>query len=124
MAPKTSATQDLDYFKDLAKADPGLASYVGTWDNVALRALMTDGSAFCAFLEQSKSVDVAMASLVIGARSVETQTHLPISVKTFNAVDAVALVVLCPSEIKLLPSVDQSRINHLGAALKAGTTVP
>ena len=120
VAPKTSAVEDVNYFTDLAKVDPDLATYVNTWDNVALRALLTDGSAFCAFLEQSKSIDDAMASLVIGARSVEKQTHLPVSVKTFNAVDAVALVVLCPSEVKLLPSVDQSHVDRLRAALGTG----
>lgn len=115
--PKTSAVQDGAYFTDLAKTDPALAPYVNEWGDVALRALLTDGSAFCAFLSRYGSVDVAMTSLAIGARGVEGQTHLPMSVRTFNAIDAVSLVDLCPRDVKVLPSRDRQRIAKLGAAL-------
>jgi hypothetical protein len=84
---------------------------------VALQALLTDGSAFCAFLKRGGGVDDAMESVVIGARSVESQTHLPKSVTTFNAIDAVALVELCPPEQKLLPSADQAHIESLSKSL-------
>ena len=119
-APKTSSLEDVNYFNDLAKVDPGLATYVNTWSDVALRALITDGSAFCAFLDRDKSVDDAMTSLVMGARSIESQSHLPMSVKTFNAVDAVALVALCPGEVKLLPPEDRAKVRHLGVVLGKG----
>jgi hypothetical protein len=88
--------------------------------NVALRALLTDGSAFCAFLGRGGGIDNAMASVVIGARSVEPQTHLPSTVTTFNAIDAVALLTLCPSEQKLVPAQDRAKIRQLGNALAGG----
>jgi hypothetical protein len=116
-APKTSTAADGKFFIDLAQADPNLASYVDARGNVALRALLTDGSAFCAFLHNGGGVDNAMTSVVIGARSVEPQTHLPMTVATFNAIDAVALLTLCPTEQTLLPRADQARIRKLGEAL-------
>lgn len=117
LVPKTSAVQDGQYFTDLAKADPGLATYVQTDGNVALRALLTDGSAFCAFLQSGGGIDNAMAEVVIGAKSVEPQTHLPSTVTTFNAIDAVSLLTLCPADQKLVPVADRSRIRALGQAL-------
>ena len=115
--PGTSGTQDGQYFTDLAKADPGLATYVQTDGNVALRALLTDGSAFCAFLQSGGGIDNAMAEVVIGAKSVEPQTHLPSTVTTFNAIDAIALLTLCPGDQKLVPTADRSRIQALGRSL-------
>ncbi len=119
-APKTSTAQDGEYFTDLAKADPGLATYMQAEGNVALRALLTDGSAFCAFLQTGGGLDDAMASVVIGARSVERQTHLPSTVTTFNAIDAVSLLTLCPSEQRSVPAADRARIRALGRALSDG----
>ena len=116
-APKTSTVQDGQYFTDLAKADPGLGTYVQSEGNVALRALLTDGSAFCAFLQAGGGIDNAMASVVIGARSVELQTHLPSTVTTFNAIDAVSLLTLCPSEQRLVPAAARAKIRALGKAL-------
>src|SRR5262249_43374478 len=49
-APKTSTAQDTTFFSDVAEADSTLASYEQKRGNVALRALLTDGSAFCALL--------------------------------------------------------------------------
>lgn len=115
--PKTSYAQDAAYFQDLAKADPALSSYVNSRQEVALQALLTDGSAFCAFLKRDGDVDNAMASVVIGARGVESQTHLPSSVATFNAIDAVALIDLCASERKLLPVSDQMHVESLSKSL-------
>jgi hypothetical protein len=119
IAPKTSPAQDAEYFADLAKADAPLASYVQAQGNVALRALLTDGSAFCAFLARAGGIDNAMAAVVVGARTVEKKTHLPSTVTTFNAIDAVALVALCPSEQKLVPGADQVKIRRLAAELDA-----
>jgi hypothetical protein len=117
VAPRTSYAQDTRYFQDLARVDPSLSSYVDSEQGVALQALLTDGSAFCAFLKRGGGVDDAMESVVIGARSLESRTHLPTSVATFNAIDAVALVDLCPAEQRLLPSADQARIESLSKSL-------
>lgn len=119
LVPKTSSVQDGRYFTDLAKADPGLATYVQADGNVALRALLTDGSAFCAFLQGGGGIDNAMAAVVIGAKSVEPQTHLPSTMTTFNAIDAVSLLTLCPGDQKLVPVADRSRIQALGKALSS-----
>jgi len=116
-APKTTPAQDAQYFEDLARADPALATYVQTQGDIALRALLTDGSAFCAFLQRGGGIDTAMASLVEGANTVESQTHLPSNVTTFNAIDAVALLALCPAEQTLVPASDRAKINQLGLAL-------
>ncbi len=117
LVPKTSSVQDGQYFTDLAKADPGLATYVQSDGNLALRALLTDGSAFCALLQSGGGIDNAMAEVVIGAKSVEPQTHLPSTVTTFNAIDAVSLLTLCPGDQNLVPMADRSRIQALGKAL-------
>ena len=117
VAPRTSDAQDTEYLSDVARADPALNSYIQAQGNVALRALLTDGTAFCAFLQRGGGIDNAMTSLVIGANSVQSQTHLPATVTTFNTIDAVALLTLCPTEQKLLPAADRSRIQALAKAL-------
>src|SRR5262245_45224982 len=91
IAPKTSSVQDAQYYTDLAEVDPGLATYVNTYGDTALQALITDGAAFCAFLKRGTGIDDAMASVVEGANGVEPQTHLPQNITTYNAIDAVAL---------------------------------
>jgi hypothetical protein len=122
VAPKTTPAQDGQYLSDLAAADPSLSTYVNEDGNVALQALLTDGAGFCAFLVRGGGIDYAMQSLAAGAQSVEPQTHLPQSMTTFNAIDAVALLTLCPSEQKLIPADDRARIGQLGKAISGQTT--
>ena len=120
VAPQTSTAEDAQYLTDLARVDPGLSSYVSADQQVALKALLTDGAALCAFLHRGGGIDSAMSSVAVGARGVEAQTHLPLSVTTFNAIDAVALVDLCPSDVAMLPAADQGRITQLAAQLHGG----
>jgi hypothetical protein len=101
----------------VVEADPDLATYAQKYSDTAARAMLTDGSAFCAFLGRGGGVDQALVSLAIGARDVENQTHLPLSVTTFNTIEAVALLTLCPAEQTLLPESDRSRISQLGQEL-------
>jgi hypothetical protein len=116
-APKTSPAQDTLFFTDLARADPSLSDYVNANGNVALQALLTDGSAFCAFLKRDGTIDGAMTSVATGARGVESQTHLPLSVQTFNAIDSVALIALCPTEQTLIPPAAKRNVQSLEQAL-------
>jgi hypothetical protein len=116
-APKTTDAQDTKYFTDTAEADPALASYEQKQQNVALRALLTDGSAFCALLTRAKNLDAALVEEATGARSSESQTHLPLSVTTFNTIESVALLTLCPSEQKFLPAAVRAKIRTLGKTL-------
>ncbi len=116
-APKTSVAQDEQFLAKVTEADPALAAYEQKQGNVALRALLTDGSAFCAFLHRGGGIDNALASVALGARSEEAKTHLPLSVTTFNSIDAVALLTLCTHELTLLPPSDRSKIRKLGDAL-------
>ena len=115
--PKTSNTQDTNYLTDIAEADPALATYGQKQGNLAFRTLLTDGAAFCALLKRAKSIDEALVAEADGARSTETQTSLPLTVTTFNTIEAVALVTLCPSELKRVPAAARSRIRSLGAHL-------
>ncbi len=116
-APRTTAAQDTKFFTGVAEADPALASYEQKQGNVALRALLTDGSAFCALLTRSGGLDNALVEEATGARSTESQTHLPLSVTTFNTIEGVALLTLCPSEQKLLPTSVRTKIRNLGKSL-------
>jgi hypothetical protein len=116
-APKTTDAQDTRYFTDTAEADPALASYEQKRQNVALRALLTDGSAFCALLKRAKNLDAALVEEATGARSSEAQTHLPLSVTTFNTIESVALLTLCPSEQTFLPAGVRAKIRTLGKTL-------
>ena len=117
VAPKTSNAQDAKYFTDVTLADPALASYEQKRGNVALRALLTDGSAFCALIKRGGGIDQALVAEATGARGTESQTHLPLSVTTFNTVEAVALLRLCPTEQKLVPGSVRTKIRNLGNAL-------
>jgi hypothetical protein len=116
-APAATSGQEAEYLTDISEADPTLATYAESQSDVGARALLTDGSAFCAFLKRDGNVDDALVSLAVGARSVQNQTHLPLGVTTFNTIEAVALLTLCPAEQSLLPASDRSRINQLGRAL-------
>lgn len=109
--------KDSQYLLDVTKADPALGSYVHQHANVALRALLTDGAAFCAFLRRGGGIDATLTSVAIAAKSVESTTHLPMKVVTFNTMEAVALLTLCPSDQKLLPASDRSKVRALGRAL-------
>ena len=116
-APKASVSSDARFLSDVTDVDPALMKYEKKSGNVALRSLLTDGSAFCAFLSRDKDIDTAMVSVAVGARQVEAQTHLPLTVTTFNAVDSVALLTLCPSLESVVPASDLTKISNLGAAL-------
>jgi hypothetical protein len=116
-APKTTPAQDAAYLTDVAKADPGLATYVQQQGNVALKAMLTDGTAFCAFLRRGGGLDTALVDVATGAQSVEPQTHLPPGVATFNTLEAVALLELCPSEQSLVPPSVRTKVHRLGVAL-------
>ena len=116
-APRTTPVKDSQYLLDVTKADSALATYVQQRGTVALRALLTDGAAFCAFLKRGGGIDNALTSVAVGAKSVEVHTHLPLKVVTFNTMEAAALLTLCPSEQRLLPASDRSKIRALGRAL-------
>ncbi len=116
-APRTTPVQDAGYLTDVAKADPDLATYVQQQGNVALRAMLTDGTAFCAFLQRDGQLDNALLDVATGANSVESQTHLPSGVTTFNTIESVALIELCPSEQSLVPASVRTKLSQLGSAL-------
>ena len=116
-APSATVTDDARFLTDVTEVDPALTTYEKSSGNVALRSLLTDGSAFCAFLQRDRDLDTAMVSVVVGARQVESQTRLPVSVTTFNAIDSVALLTLCPSLQPVVPVSDLAKIRRLGTAL-------
>jgi hypothetical protein len=118
-APRDSVAQDGQFLAEVTEADPTLVTYEKSGGNVALRSLLTDGSAFCAFLQRDGNIDGAMVSVAEGAQQDESETHLPLSVTTFNAVDAVALLTLCPSLETDVPASDMVKIRALGATLSA-----
>ena len=112
-----SVIADGKFLAEVAEVDPSLATYEKKSENVALRSLLTDGAAFCSFLKSDGDIDDAMVSVVTGAQQVEATTKLPMSVTTFNAVDAVALLTLCPSLEASVPTSDLAKIRKLGASL-------
>lgn len=118
-APSDTVAQDGRFLTEVTEADPALVAYEKSEGNVALRALLTDGSAFCAFLQRDGTIDSAMVSVAEGAQQDESQTHLPQTVTTFNAVDAVALLTLCPSLESKVPRSDLAKIRSLGSSLSA-----
>lgn len=124
VAPKTSPTQDARYLTDVTKADSHLATYVEQQGNVALQAMLTDGAAFCAFLQRGGGIDDALVNVAAGARSVASQTHLPSGVATFNAMEAVALIDLCPTEQRLVPASVRTKLHRLHTALGGASNAP
>jgi hypothetical protein len=113
----SSLIADGKFLAEVTEADPSLATYEKKLGNVALRSLLTDGTAFCSFLRSDGDIDDAMVSVVTGAQQVEATTKLPMSVTTFNAVDTVALLTLCPSLESSVPTSDLAKIRKLGASL-------
>jgi hypothetical protein len=60
-----------------------------------------------------QGLDAALVDLADGARSVESQTHLHTSVRTFNTLESVAMIDLCPSEQRMIPAAVRSRLHQL-----------
>jgi hypothetical protein len=123
-APKTTPVQDAAYLTNVTQADSDLATYTQQDGNVALRAMLTDGSAFCAFLLRDRGIDAALVDVADGARSVENQTHLPTSVRTFNTLESVALIDLCPREQGLVPVTVRSKLHQLTESLRGSLGSP
>jgi hypothetical protein len=123
-APRTTSVQDATYLTNVAQADSDLATYTQQDGNVALRAMLTDGSAFCAFLLRDQGLDAALVDLADGARNVESQTHLPTSVRTFNTLESVAMIDLCPSEQRMVPAAVRSKLHQLAKSLKNSPDSP
>jgi hypothetical protein len=115
--PTATVTQDAQFLADVTEVDPALSTYEHQSGNVALRSLLTDGSAFCAFLQRDDSIDEALVSVGVGARSDESTTHLPLSVTTFNSIDSVALLTLCPSLQTVVPASVMAKIRTLNDSL-------
>ena len=114
----TTPAQDARYLTDAAKVDSGLNTYVQLRGNVALKAMLTDGTAFFrAFLKRGGGIDAALLDVVTGAKSVESQTHFPANDTAFNTVEALALLILCPSEQRLVPRSVVNKIHKLNKAL-------
>jgi hypothetical protein len=120
-APKTTTAQDAQYLTDVAQADSDLYRYVQTYGNTALRGMVTDGLAFCAFLRRDGSIDGALVDVATGARNDEHTTHLPLSVHTFNTLESLALIDLCPGEQSLVPSSVRSELRQLRSSLRASS---
>lgn len=115
--PKTTVEQDSKFFTEVTEADPALQTYAQKHGNVALEALLTDGSAFCALLKHGGGIDEALVEEAEGARSTESQTSIPLSVTTFNAIESVALLTLCRSEQKLVPASVRAKLRRLNGQL-------
>ena len=105
----------------MAKADSDLVTYVQQDVNVALRAMLTDGAAFCAFLRQGGGIDTARTNEALGAHSVESETHVPLSVHTFNNLESVAMIDLCPGEQDLVPASVRGNVHRLTASLRSSS---
>jgi hypothetical protein len=96
-APKTTSAQNTKFLADVTMADPALATYAQKAGNAALHALLVDGSAFCVLLTRGGGIDDALVAEADGVRNTESRTNLPLSVTTFNTIEAVALLTLCPT---------------------------
>jgi hypothetical protein len=123
-APKTSTSQDARYLTDVADADSDLVSYVNQYGNPALRGMLDDGLAFCALLRRGGGLDNALVNEAEGARADEKSTHLPLSVHTFNTLESVALVDLCPAEQSLVPASVRTKLRQLTGDLRSPTPAP
>jgi hypothetical protein len=115
--PKTTVEQDSKFFADVTEADPALVTYEQKHGNVALEALLTAGSAFCALLKRGGGIDEALVEEAQGARSAESQTSLPLTVTTLNTIESAALLTLCRSEQKLVPASVRSKLRRLSNQL-------
>ena len=115
--PKTTVEQDSKFFTEVTEADPALQTYEQKHGNLALEALLTDGSAFCALLKHGGDIDQALVEEAEGVRSTESQTSIPLSVATFNTIESVALLTLCRSEQKLVPKSVRAKLRRLSGQL-------
>jgi hypothetical protein len=122
--PKTSTGQDAHYLTDVAEADSDLVSYVNHYGNSALTGMLDDGLAFCALLHRGGGIDNALVNEAVGARADEKSTHLPLNVHTFNTIESVALLDLCPAEQSLVPASVRSELRQLSGALKSPAPAP
>jgi hypothetical protein len=68
-------------------------------------------------LKLGGGLDAALVNEAVGVRSQEPKMKLPLSVTTFNTIESVALLTLCPGEEKLVPAATRAKIRHLGQQL-------
>jgi hypothetical protein len=118
--PSPSVLEDGQFLAEVSEVDPTLASYEKTSGNLALASLLNAGTAFCGFLGRDRDLDTAMVSVAVGAQHQETASHLPLSVTTFNTIDSLALLSLCPSLQSMVPSSVRARIHQLGSSIGVG----
>lgn len=123
-APKTSTAQDARYLTDLAEVDSDLVTYVDKYGNSALHGMLADGLAFCAILRRGGGIDNALVNEAEGARADEKQTHLPLSVHTFNTLESLALIDLCPGEQRRVPASVRAELSQLGGSLRSRSPMP
>ena len=94
-------------------------SYVNQYGNGALHGMLADGLAFCAFLRRGGGIDNALVNEAVGARADEKRTHLPLTVHTFNTLESMALIDLCPGEQRLVPASVRAELHQLSGALRS-----
>ncbi len=123
-APKTSTAQDARYLTDLAEADSDLVTYVNKYGNSALHGMLADGLAFCAILRRGGGIDDALIDEAEGARADESRTHLPLNVHTFNTLESLALIDLCPGEQRLVPASVRTKLSQLEGSLRSQSPAP
>ena len=123
-APKTSTAQDARYLTDLAEVDSDLVTYVNKYGNSALHGMLADGLAFCAILGRGGGIDNALINEAEGARADEDHTHLPLNVHTFNTLESLALIDLCPGEQRLVPASVRAKLSQLGGSLRSPSSTP
>jgi hypothetical protein len=120
--PKASTAQEARYLTDVAQVDADLVTYVNSNGNVALRGMLADGLAFCGYLRRGGGIDQALVNVAEGAQADEKTTHLPLSVHTFNTLESLALIDLCPGEQRMVPQSVRAELHQLTAALRTNSS--
>ncbi len=115
--PHTSVAAQAQFLSHLGEADSRLGTYEQTQGNLAVSALLADGTAFCALVHRKSGIDAALLGLASGAQSTEAETHLPLGVATTNTIAGISLIDLCPSDLHLLPTSVQATIAQLSQQL-------
>ena len=86
--------------------------------------MLTDGTAFCAFLRRGGGIDNALTEVAPGRTAWRPRRICPSTCNTFNTIESVALIDLCPGEQRLVPSSVRTKLGRLAAALRSPSGSP
>jgi hypothetical protein len=120
-APSYTVTQQNNYFRDLVDSDASISPYITQHARAALDALLAYGAGFCALLADGEDPSTAISNLQTQATNTQSKTGFSGSQTTYETIATDSLIVLCPSEQKVLTQTELAQLKAVEHSLPANS---